>query len=299
MSEKTLELRLQLKESIASDIAERVAVHKARIAQLELGQASLMALKAAPAVRPLVMLAHGDSWFDYPLNGNLPIEDTDVIAHLRNMGAVNPIILNMSHYGDATTDEMALPKQQRMAAALADRSNWPGGAPDAILFSGGGNDIAGDRFCIFLDYNAGGATGLNPKRFADVLGMIEAGYLDLFSFRDQYAPGVPIFGHDYDFPIPDGRHPLCAGPWLKPSLIFRGWTDVATGTRIVRDALLAFHTLATGLAANPANNFHLIPTQGTLSAADWANELHPGPAGFKTIARMFVGALAAQFPGRI
>src|SRR5258705_890943 len=102
MSEKTLELRLQLKNSIASDIAERVAVHKARIAQLELGQASLLALNAAPAVRPLVMLAHGDSWFDYPLNGNLPIEDTDVIAHLRNMGAVNPIILNMSHYADAT-----------------------------------------------------------------------------------------------------------------------------------------------------------------------------------------------------
>ncbi len=69
--------------------------------------------------------------------------------------------------------------------------------------------------------------------------MVEASYLDLFAFRDRYAPGVPIFSHGYDFPIPNGAHPVCAGPWLKPSLDFCGY-DLAQGTAIVRRALTEF-----------------------------------------------------------
>jgi hypothetical protein len=36
-----------------------------------------------------------------------------------------------------------------MITALQDNSNWlESGKPDAILFSGGGNDVAGDQFCV-------------------------------------------------------------------------------------------------------------------------------------------------------
>jgi hypothetical protein len=260
-----------------------------------------MALGAPAAVEPLVLLAHGDSWFDYPLDGNVPLPgDTDVITQLRTLGAVNPKILNMSQWGDATTDELSLPNQQKLMAALHDPANWAAsGKPDAILFSGGGNDIAGDRFCIFLDYNTPGSTGLDAVRFNDVLDAIEGSYLDLFAFRDRYAPGVPIFGHPYDFPIPNGVHPICIGPWLQPSLIYAGWTDLAAGTGIVHDALLGFEARLTTLANKPENNFHLVPTQGTLAPSDWANELHPEPEGFVKIAEKFVTALSGQFPGRI
>jgi lysophospholipase L1-like esterase len=295
MSE-TIDLRRQLDQSIDADIAQRIAVHKARIASLRLTRATLMSLGRAEMTTPLVMLALGDSWFDYPLYGNGPLPvDTDVIAQMRSLGAVNPVILNVSHFGDATTDELSLPKQQRLVAALADPDNWlEKGKPDAILFSGGGNDIAGDRFCIYLDYNAGGSTGLDQRRLDGVFASIEASYLDLFAFRDQYAPGVPIFGHDYDFPVPNGAHPICAGPWLKPSLVFKGWTDVAEGARIIRTALLGFRALLQKLAADPKNNFHLVDTQGTLRPADWANELHPNPAGFKAIATAILAAVTQQ-----
>jgi hypothetical protein len=58
-------------------------------------------------------------------------------------------------------DEMSLPKQQRMVQLLEDSSNWLGqGKPDAILFSAGGDDIAGDKLCIFLDDAASSANGL-------------------------------------------------------------------------------------------------------------------------------------------
>jgi hypothetical protein len=43
---------------------------------------------------------------------------------------------------------------------------------------------------------------------------------------NRFANGVPIFGHCYDFPIPNGAHPTCAGPWLKPSLDFCGYNLV-------------------------------------------------------------------------
>jgi hypothetical protein len=131
-----------------------------------------------------------------------------------------------------------------------------------------------------------------------VLGMVEGSYLDLFAFRDRYAPDVPIFGHCYDFAIPNGVAPLCAGPWLKPSLDFTGWS-VAQGTVIVHQALVAFKAMLENLASVAANNFILIDTQGTLQPADWANELHPYPGGFQSLAAEFVEALGAKFPGRI
>ena len=293
----SLMLRRQLRDTIAADIAARTQAHQAKMARLRTSTARPLAAAAAP----LVMMAHGDSWFDYPLDGNGPtFGTTDIIAQLGSMGSANPVILNLSHHGDATTDEMSLPKQQRMIQALQDPSNWgPAGKPDAILFSGGGNDMAGDQFCIFLDDAGAGGSGLDGARFNGVLGMVKAGFLDLFAFRDRHAPGVPIFAHGYDFPIPNGVHPVCAGPWLQPSLAFAGWTDLAKGTAIAKAALQAFQQMLNDLAADPANNFLLVPTQGTLIAADWANELHPFPGGFKKIAGRFVQSLQGRFPGRI
>jgi hypothetical protein len=297
---QSLAAQQQKRDAIDAEIAERIKVHQAKIGRLKAASASLTAAGAQGLPTPLVMLAHGDSWFDYPLFGNsLSFQDTDIIAQLRGMGAVNPMILNMSHYGDATTDEMSLPKQERMISALQDSANWMGaGKPDAILFSGGGNDVVGDQFCIYLDYALPGAAGLNANRFLKALSKVEASYLDLFAFRDRYAPGVPVIGHCYDFPIPNGIHPACAGPWLKPSLDYCGW-NLAQGTTIARNALLDFKNTLVGLAANPANNFFMVDTQGVLAAADWANELHPFPGGFKSIAAKFVDALRAKFPGRI
>jgi hypothetical protein len=200
----TVLLTQQLSDSINTEIAARAKAHQSILARFKTAGANLKAAGAPLPPAPLVMLAHGDSWFDYPLSGNdLSFLHADVITQLGGMGNIPPIILNVSHYGDATTDELSWPKQQRMIEQLQDASNWmETGKPDAILFSGGGNDIAGDQFCIFLDYATGGANGLNGGRFKKALGMVEASYLDLFAFRDRYAPNVPIFGHCYDFPIP-------------------------------------------------------------------------------------------------
>jgi hypothetical protein len=299
MDEKLL-LRQRMRQEMDDEIVQRTRIHQVKIARLRVAAQSRRTLGAkAPSV-PLVMLAHGDSWFDYPLDGNsISLPHTDMIAQLEFVGNINPCILNISQWGDATTAEMSWPKQQKMITALQDKSNWlESGKPDAILFSGGGNDVAGDQFCVFLDYTNPAPGGLNETRFEEALGMVKASYQDLFSFRDRFANGVPIFGHCYDFPIPNGAHPICAGPWLKPSLDFCGY-NLAQGSAIVHQALIDFKNLLTSLEADPANNFMLIPTQDVLQVSDWANELHPYPAGFKKFAEEFVVKLREHFPGRI
>ena len=284
---------------IDADIAKRVEVHQANVARLASSRASANLLAAPVENRPLILLAQGDSWFDYPLTGNgLPLTDTDVIAQLRRLGDMPPTILNLAHYGETASDEMSLHKQERIIKALTTPANWLDGKPDAILFSAGGNDIAGDQFCIFLDFNDGKAGGLNSVRFSKAMQAVEACYLDLFAVRDRVAPGVPIFGHCYDYPIPNGSHPICAGPWLKPSLDHCNWT-VAQGTGIVRKALEEFRVLLDALANDRSNNFFLIDTQGTLQPPEWANELHPTKPGFGKMAQRFYQALKGIFPSRI
>ena len=78
----------------------------------------------------------------------------------------------------------------------------------------------------------------------------------------------------------------------------RRW-DIPHGTAIVRQALTEFKTRLDNLAADPRNNFFVVTTQGTLTATEWANELHPQPGGFQKIAAKFVAALKAKFPARI
>lgn len=295
---RSLVLRQQLNQSIQSEVKQRTNIHQQKIAALKTAMSRRLMMADAPAApRPLVMLAHGDSWFDYPLDGNGISLDggTDIIEHLQSMGNLNPVIQNISHYGDATTEEMSWPKQQRLIDSLGDPDNWmENGKPDAILFSGGGNDIAGNQFCIFLNYSNSGESGLDSGRFQEALGIAKASYQDLFLFRDRNAPDVPIFGHCYDFPIPNGKHPICAGPWLLPSLTFAGWTS-AQGTEIVKNALTAFRDMLADLASKPENRFILVNTQGTLGPDDWANELHPYSSGFQKIAQKFVEALRSRF----
>jgi hypothetical protein len=92
-----LALRQQLRDSMDDEIAKRTKKHQAQIASIRTAAANRLAAGAAPPNTPLVMLAHGDSWFDYPLSGNsLSLTSTDIIVQLGSMGNVNPFILNMS-----------------------------------------------------------------------------------------------------------------------------------------------------------------------------------------------------------
>lgn len=298
-SAKNANLVLPLAQnSILEEIEARIRWHQQRI-----GEHKIIPTTMQVGPLPLTILAQGDSWFDYPLRGNDIITfgfNSDLIAQLEQLAITTPAVLNFAVAGESSTQQLSLTKQQRMIEALQDKRNWFGEAPDAILFSAGGNDIAGEHFCIFLDYLTTNSSGLNMERFEKVLGMVKATYEKLFALRDRFAPGVPIFSHNYDFALPTGVGLPCKiGPWIQPSLKHCGWNDEKMGASIVRAVLSNLSAMLESLAADEANNFTLINTQGTLRSGEWANELHPTPSGFRKLAEVIIAELRRRFPERI
>lgn len=276
-------------KAVQDELARREAEHQAAVAH---------AMRAfVGGAKPLIGVADGDSWFDYPL----PVLDPkDVRDSLTELGSPKPIILKLAYIGAATTALLGVEKRNRLIAALQNPLNGP---IDFIMFSGGGDDLVGNQFRFWLrDASAahGDALGgVDHELLADILGVVLAAYADLAQIRQQYAPQALLLVHAYDFAIPTGIGACpSVGPWLKPSLDDRGWTGLADGSDIVRQILIEFKQRLQAFCATVPNAV-LVDTQGTLAADQWANELHPTPEGFRLIAEKFRAALSFRFPGRI
>jgi len=310
--DKRTRLYEELREASRAEIARRVETHKLETARIHYLHKQLRALKKPLPQVPLDFLAIGDSWFNYPLDGNIlaPLPTNFAIVadwQLGAMGNPPPRILSQAMWGQATTAVLSYENQQAMINVLQDPNQWLNqqtGLPDAILISAGGDDLVGDQFAIYLDYGGGG--GLNQARFQGALDSVKASYMDLFAFRDIFAKDVPIIGHCYDYAIPNGIHPLCVPRgWLWPSLNFAGY-DYNAGLGIVTQMIDQFHGMLNNLAASKANNFVFVDTRSTLTRNasypnGWANEIHPYPTGFTALANKFLIALRAMpaFKNRI
>jgi hypothetical protein len=261
------------------------------------GRATRSAAGRAP--RQLRILAEGDSWFEYPL----PLIGGDgVIVQLRKLLGIP--ILNMAHHGDEVRQMLSLPQRQEIIKRLSD----PAVRFDALLFSGGGNDLAGDQFRLWLRImppSTPPAQLLNPTAVDAVLGVVETGYRELIRIRNQFSPQTVIFVHGYDFPPITGIGVCGLGPWLRPSLdslfLEMGLNppNPHEQFKVVRELLERFNAMLQRIAAEPAvQRFVVVPTQGTLVADknDWQNEIHPTTTGFVKIAQKFKAALNAVFP---
>jgi hypothetical protein len=236
------------------------------------------------------------------------------------MGNPPPNILSHAHWGLSATAMLTYENQQEILDDLTNHPDqWNNGVTaDGILVSAGGDDVVGKSFAIYLGYKRG---GLDAVRFQGILDSVQASYLDLFSLRDIACAELkidpkqmPIFGHCYDYAIPNGvpaGSPIpLSGPWLQPSLNFAGY-DYNEGLRIVQTTIDKFKQKLLELAndkivppGKTTNNFILIDTTTTLTRDDtlpngWANELHPYTEGFTLLADKFLAALQTQYPGRI
>lgn len=302
--DKRTQLNIELTEQSKAEIERNIEIHKLQTARIKRSLTHRKSLQAVhpqtplPKV-PLDFLAIGDSWFEYPLDGNGPsFENTAIVAQsqLGSMGNPPPQILNQALHGQATTAVLSYENQQKMICVLQDSDQWLNeqtGLPDAILVSGGGDDLVGDQFAIYIDYGGG---GLNAQRFQGVLSSVQASYMDLFAFRDRFAGGLPIIGHCYDYAIPNGVHPVCVPTgWLQPSLTFAGY-DYNAGLAIVSEMIDKFYAMLAALAGDPKNNFFVIDTRRTLARDasqpnGWANEIHPYFSGFTAVASKFLVGL--------
>ena len=282
----------------------RVAEYKATLALLKsCGVAGLRAPAGPGAPReraagqPLQVFAEGDSWFDYPV----PLFGGGIVPRLEDLLGVP--VLNLAKAGDEVRYMLGVEQRKLLDEQLS--NGCPaGGSWDALLFSGGGNDIVADPMALWIrDYDparGGPAAQIHQPRLDAALALVRAGYEDLVALRDARSPTTRLFFHGYDFALADGRGICHLGPWLKPAYDLRGFPHLEARVAVTKEMLRQFGAMLDDLASRHAL-VTVVRTQGVLPERpeSWHNELHPSKAGYDQFARLFRDALKQAFPTRV
>ena len=211
-------------------------------------------------------------------------------------------ILNLAKAGDEVRYMLGV-KERKILIEQFTRGCPAGGPWDAMLFSGGGNDLVDNPMALWIrDYNAKlpPAALIHQARLDAAFALVRAGYEDLIALRDGMSPQTRLFFHGYDFAIPDGRGICHLGPWLKPTFDLRGFPTQASRFDVTKILLRQFATMLQSLESSHAN-VTFINGQGTLApyTSSWHNELHPAKNGFNAFAALFHQTLKAAFPNRV
>jgi len=245
-----------------------------------------------------VLVAEGDSWFDYPWH--------DVLRMLEDEHGYD--VESVAHKGDRVEDMAYSGGQLEEFARIIEKVLRQGVIPTAILLSGGGNDVAGDEFAMLINHASSPTPGLN----ADVVrGVIEDrvrnAYVTIIAAvttlcRERTGNVVPILIHGYARPVPDGRGfaggwgPL-PGPWLEPGFRSKGFEDLDETTGMAGDLIDRFNHMLRDVIATPGfDHVRYLDLRSMLSNGAayktwWANELHPTKRGFAAVADRFVAAI--------
>src|SRR4030042_3631142 len=120
------------------------------LADLVLGRRRSALAAAARQPKLGLLIAEGDSWFDYPF--------CDVLEVLESQGYE---IESVAHKGDNLEDMAHDPGQVERLTKAFEKVREQGKKPKAILLSGGGNDIAGDEFKKLINHANSGLPALN------------------------------------------------------------------------------------------------------------------------------------------
>jgi hypothetical protein len=268
---------------------------------------------AAAARKPKLglLIAEGDSWFDYPF--------CDVLEVLESQGYE---VESVAHHGDNLEDMAHDPGQVERLTKAFEKVREQGKKPKAILLSGGGNDIAGDEFKMLINHansglpalNATVADGIIQERLRTAMASL-VGVVTRLS-ESHFGEKARVVLHGYDYPIPDGRGWLggawiLPGPWLEPGFRRKGHVaekpqDKASvleaNARVLRDLIDRYNVmlsrLVRDLSAAGLSHVRYVDLRGTLSTAlpsgykaDWGNELHPTKPGFAKVTAKIAAAL--------
>ena len=231
------------------------------------------------------ILAIGDSWFWYPFPGG------SLINRLGQLVATKQhYILAVGNNGAEAHDYVFGKYKDAVTTAL----NFHGDGLSAVFLSGGGNDFAGlnDLLPLLnLDCSAATSAGdcFKPGDIEGTIGglmkrVTEDYHLLIGQIMMKCPAAIKIFVHNYDYPLPSGIG-VFGNPsdWLKPAL-----DDAkvplplqAACTKYIIDE---FSKVLKGVKVLGGASVVFVDSRKTLLKSDWANEIHPKPAGFKKIA---------------
>jgi len=231
-----------------------------------------------------VLVAEGDSWFEYPAFID------DVIDHLNKRFNV----LCLSSAGDELRTMVAQPEYSEYLDMLDAR----GVKVRAFLFSGGGNDIVGNQlYSLLKDYNE----NKSPEWHFDTpewkanFEAIASGYQSLLTAIRAKYPQLPVLVHGYDYGNPLPQQPFRLPPldgWLGAPMRRRNIPDGPPQKQIAHAMISAFNALLIKVAAEfprvrYVNNLNSLTGQ-------WYDELHGTSVGFRRVAKNFITALEQE-----
>lgn len=244
-----------------------------------------------------IILAEGDSWFDYP--------GTDVLRVLEDIHHYD--VESVAYKGDLAEDiaynSGQLEKFARLIEKILRRRNES--ELRAVLISCGGNDMLGPEVAILVNHILSPIAGLNDSVIEGVINQrLRLGYITILSkvteiCKARLGRPLPIILHGYDYPVPDGRGYRLfgllrlAGPWIKPSLEKKGFVRLQERIALAKELVDIFNEMIMDVVSLPDfNHVHYIDLRNTLSVSDdykkyWADELHPTEKGFEAIAELF------------
>lgn len=251
-----------------------------------------------------VLVAEGDSWFDFPGDDVLAILEDDFGYRVESV----------AHKGD-TAEGMAYDAAQLQSLTrLFEHIKQDNRVPRAILLSAGGNDVAGEEFALLLNHAASGLPPLNERivegvledRLRFAIGSIVATVTRLS--EQLFGTRIPVLLHGYGNPVPDGRGFMggfwvLPGPWLKPGFAAKGYDDMTANIAILENLIERFNGMLESIAGSAGlEHVSYVDLRDLLSndLADykrsWSDELHPTDAGFGHVARAFDQAIKDVSP---
>lgn len=245
-----------------------------------------------------VLVAEGDSWFDYPLHDILKSLDDHYGYDVESVAHAGDAVEQMA-YSDGQLDDFTRRIEKIVLGGIV---------PKAILLSGGGNDVAGPEFGMLLNHIDSPLPGLNEKVVDGVLNeRIRLAYVTIISkvteiCRVKAGHEIPILVHGYDYPVPDGRGVLggawfLPGPWMEPGFRQKGFKNLQKRIELAGALIDRINEMLEGIASLTSfGHVKYVNLRNSLSTGPnyknwWANELHPTGKGFNKIADLFAQEL--------
>ena len=231
---------------------------------------------------PLSVISEGDSWFDYKISADL----IDCLKRyhgyqIKNYATPGDTLENMI-YGTETNRQYERSTPQIKVVLKRVKKEQP----NVFLFSGAGNDIAGNQFGSFL-YHAESGLGTLKQDFAINTIKVEFRkfYQHLIEKILQISPETHIFTHGYGYARPTGKGAgilgmQFVGPWLLPALGRKGIDPQKEGKEVVEVLIDLFNEML-GELDNEVPNFHYVDLRPFINDDDWRDEMHLKSSAFR------------------
>ncbi|MCG8684734.1 MAG: hypothetical protein MI892_07665 [Desulfobacterales bacterium] len=241
------------------------------------------------------LLAEGDSWFAYPRRFYFFGKDANIIDHLADKPGL--AILNTSRNGDEAADMMSGDQKLSLLKRLKHMDF------DAMLFSGGGNDLVGRYDFGFLINEKKGSMDwkacINKDHLDIKIQQLELVYMEMMERILDLKPKFKVITHTYDLALPskEGFELFDIIPmgksWMYPYMENKKIHDYNDQKKIIHSILKRFKRSLNKVGKKYKDNLIVVDTHGCVAEDEWRNEIHPTPAGFDKVANKIYKAIQA------